>query len=36
MTNKKALEVVDRTLRDIRENDKVMGGALLVLTGDFR
>ncbi|XP_065835787.1 uncharacterized protein [Oscarella lobularis] len=36
MANKKALEALDRSLRDIRENDALMGGLPLILAGDFR
>ncbi|KAK3772428.1 hypothetical protein RRG08_031448 [Elysia crispata] len=36
MSHKRALEAVDRMLRDIRRNDAVMGGVTLVLAGDFR
>jgi hypothetical protein len=33
--HKKALEALDVTLRDLRGNDSLMGGALLLLCGDF-
>jgi hypothetical protein len=33
MAHKKAVDV---TLRDLRGNDRLMGGALLLLCGDFR
>ncbi|EPB66767.1 hypothetical protein ANCCEY_14141 [Ancylostoma ceylanicum] len=36
MAQKRALEALDRTLQDIRENNRLMGGAVLVLAGDFR
>ncbi|XP_017490266.1 PREDICTED: uncharacterized protein LOC108378484 [Rhagoletis zephyria] len=36
MANKKSLEALDRSLRDLRGNDQPMGGALLLLAGDFR
>jgi ATP-dependent DNA helicase PIF1 len=36
MTHKKALEALDITLRDLRGNDNLMGGALVLLCGDFR
>lgn len=36
MANKKALEALDRTLQDLRGNEIAMGGALLLLAGDFR
>jgi PIF1-like helicase len=31
----KHVETIDRTLRDFRDNDTVMGGTLLLLSGDF-
>lgn len=36
MAHKKGLEAVDRTLRDFRNNERLLGGALLLLAGDFR
>ena len=36
MSHKGALEAVDRTLRDLRQTDRLMGGVLLLLSGDFR
>ncbi|UYV66363.1 hypothetical protein LAZ67_4001469, partial [Cordylochernes scorpioides] len=36
MAHKKALEALDRTLRDFRGNQRLMGGALILLAGDFR
>jgi len=36
MAHKKSLEALDRTLKDFREKDRSMGGALLLLAGDFR
>ncbi|XP_046660821.1 uncharacterized protein LOC124354421 [Homalodisca vitripennis] len=36
MANKKALEALDRTLQDLRGQEATMGGALLLLAGDFR
>ncbi|XP_062714405.1 uncharacterized protein LOC115261339 [Aedes albopictus] len=36
MAHKKALEALDATLKDIRGNNNLMGGALLLLCGDFR
>jgi len=36
MSHKGALEVVDRTLRDLRKGDQLMGGIPLLLSGDFR
>lgn len=36
MAHKKSLEALDRCLNDFRANDRPMGGALLLLAGDFR
>jgi hypothetical protein len=36
MSHKRALEAVNITLQDIKENKKIMGGIVLVLSGDFR
>lgn len=36
MTHKKALEALDPTLKDLRGNGKLFGGALILLSGDFR
>lgn len=36
MAHKKALEALDRTLRDFKENEQLMGGTLILLAGDFR
>ncbi|GFV41645.1 ATP-dependent DNA helicase PIF6 [Trichonephila clavipes] len=36
MSHKKALEALDRTLRDFRGNRRIFGGALISLSGDFR
>jgi len=36
MAHKKMIEALDRTLRDLRKNDNLMGGVLLLLCGDFR
>ena len=36
MSHKAALEAVNRTLKDIRGNDELMGGLTVVLSGDFR
>ncbi|GFW30504.1 ATP-dependent DNA helicase PIF1 [Trichonephila clavipes] len=36
MSHKKALEALDRTLRDFRGNKWIFGGALILLSGDFR
>ncbi|XP_048004348.1 ATP-dependent DNA helicase pif1-like [Leguminivora glycinivorella] len=36
MSHKKSLEAMDRTLQELRKNSEIMGGALLILSGDFR
>ncbi|GFV65181.1 ATP-dependent DNA helicase [Trichonephila clavipes] len=36
MSHKKALEALDRTLRDFRGNRRIFGGVLILLSGDFR
>lgn len=36
MAHKRALEALDRTLRDLRGVEQPMGGALILLAGDFR
>ncbi|XP_059169815.1 uncharacterized protein LOC131951424 [Physella acuta] len=36
MAHKKALEALDRTLQDLRDNGQPFGGALILLSGDFR
>ena len=36
MAHKRALEALDRTLQDIRGNRRIMGGAVVLLAGDFR
>ncbi|GFV93748.1 ATP-dependent DNA helicase [Trichonephila clavipes] len=36
MSHKKALEALDRTLRDFRGNRRIFGGALILLSVDFR
>ena len=36
MSHKGAFEALDRSLRDIRECNKVMGGLTMLLSGDFR
>ncbi|CAF1468876.1 unnamed protein product [Rotaria magnacalcarata] len=35
MAHKQALEALDRTLQDLRGNGNLMGGAVLLLAGDF-
>uniref|UniRef100_UPI00358E883F uncharacterized protein n=1 Tax=Myxine glutinosa TaxID=7769 RepID=UPI00358E883F len=36
MNHKQAFEAVNRTLQDIRNNNRIMGGVTTVLAGDFR
>ena len=36
MSHKAVLEALDRTMQDLRHNDRRMGGVTLVLAGDFR
>ena len=36
MAHKKSLEALDRTMKDLRENNQLFGGALILLSGDFR
>lgn len=36
MAHKKAYEALDRTLKDIRDNNNLMGGLTVLLAGDFR
>jgi len=36
MAHRKALEALDRTLQDLRDNGRLMGGVVLLLAGDFR
>jgi ATP-dependent DNA helicase PIF1 len=36
MSHKRALEALDRTLQDLRDNGNLMGGVVLLLAGDFR
>lgn len=36
MAHKKSLEALDRTLKDLRNNQKQFGGAMILLSGDFR
>ncbi|UYV62971.1 hypothetical protein LAZ67_2002684, partial [Cordylochernes scorpioides] len=36
MAHKHSLEALDRTLRNLKGNNKLMGGILLLLAGDFR
>ncbi|XP_075125698.1 uncharacterized protein LOC142198565 [Leptodactylus fuscus] len=36
MSHKHAVEALNRTLQDIRNNKKIMGGVVVLLAGDFR
>ena len=36
MSHRGALDAVDRTLRDLKNTDTLMGGVTVVLAGDFR
>lgn len=36
MIPKKALEIIDRTLRDVMDNDLPFGGKTFILGGDFK
>ncbi|XP_060882071.1 ATP-dependent DNA helicase pif1-like [Metopolophium dirhodum] len=36
MTHKKLLEAIHRTMQDLRGNQNIFGGALILLSGDFR
>ncbi|XP_074096810.1 ATP-dependent DNA helicase pif1-like [Cotesia typhae] len=36
MAHKKGLEALDRTLRDFRNDQRIMGGVVILLAGDFR
>lgn len=36
MAHKKSVEALDRTMRDIRDKPDLFGGALILLSGDFR
>ncbi|CAF4993036.1 unnamed protein product, partial [Rotaria sp. Silwood1] len=36
MSHKHALEALDRTLQDLRSNQALMGGVVVLLAGDFR
>lgn len=36
MAHKKALEALNRTLQDLRNNPSLFGGVLILLAGDFR
>lgn len=36
MAHKHSLEALNRTLKDLNDNDRLFGGALVLLSGDFR
>lgn len=36
MAHKRSLEALDRTLRDLRNNEQIFGGMMVLLAGDFR
>ena len=36
MANKKSVEALKRTMKDVRNNSELFGGALILLSGDFR
>jgi len=36
MAHKKALGALDRTLKDLKGKQELFGGALILLSGDFR
>ena len=36
MAHKRSLEALDRTLKDLRDNQNIFGGAMILLSGDFR
>lgn len=36
MAHKRALEALDRTMRDLRDNQTIFGGVMILLAGDFR
>jgi len=36
MAHKHSLEALNRTLKDIKNNKKLFGGTLLILSGDYR
>jgi len=36
MTHKKSLEAIHRTMQDLRDNQNIFGGVLILLSGDFR
>ncbi|UYV75805.1 hypothetical protein LAZ67_13001409 [Cordylochernes scorpioides] len=36
MANRRSIEALDRTLRDLRDNNSIMGGVTFLFVGDFR
>ena len=36
MAHKKSLEALDRTMKDLRNNQNLFGGVMILLAGDFR
>ncbi|GBO09511.1 hypothetical protein AVEN_204365-1 [Araneus ventricosus] len=36
MSNKKAFKALYRTMRDLRNDNRIMGGVIILLSGDFR
>ncbi|CAH2226617.1 jg9019, partial [Pararge aegeria aegeria] len=36
MSHKRAIEALDRTIKDIKSNQSIMGGMVVLLAGDFR
>ena len=36
MAHKKSLEALNNTLKDLKDNDQLFGGTLILLSGDFR
>ncbi|UYV63237.1 hypothetical protein LAZ67_2003513 [Cordylochernes scorpioides] len=36
MVNRRSIEALDRTLRDLRDNNSIMGGVTFLFVGDFR
>jgi len=36
MAHRKSLEALDRTMKDIKNNNRLMGGVVVLLAGDFR
>lgn len=36
MAHKHSLEALDKSMKDLKANDKLFGGTVLLLSGDFR